>query len=266
MYINAEVMANFTTKATRNLPLLNNITAPLNALGLNFIYFVIFEGRLYYLIHNDLRFSIKFIEQTESGSIFCKENFTTCLDQDYVFTYWPNSPLDVTMSLYFEHNKWNGITATKIDSRCNQIELYGFFTERANTHIQNLWFMYKPLLLKFIQHFDKHKPHLLIPSLSCKQELLELAKGFNSYIPPSKYEQESQQMQQALHQMQTVFCEPLTKRESEVHFLYSKGADPKTIGRRFGISYRTVEKHIENIKSKSYTHYKTELLEHPIIY
>lgn len=42
----------------------------------------------------------------------------------------------------------------------------------------------------------------------------------------------------------------LTSREIDCYLLYAQGSRSKEIAKELGISYRTVEKHIENIKDK----------------
>ena len=255
-------------KALSTLPQFKEIIEPLKeCFNLSFGYMVVFKGGYYYTLVEDEKCLKDFVEHVDMGSIFCKEAAVDIGDDKYYFTLWPEKPSGTAMKMYFLHDQWHGITASKIDS--DFTELYWFTSTRDNNQIQSSLMSNKNILMKFIRYFNLHKELLLIPQTFVEQDLFKFRNGFDLSLNNTvqvNYFQNSEKFFAELrsksvpikNKSRQVFVSP---REIEILLLLSNGFTSKLIAQKLNISFRTVEHHIEHLKLKTNLSFKTDLID-----
>ena len=170
--------------------------------------------------------------------------------------------LDFLQDVRVEFNYDNGITIIK--KNLTYEEIYNFASASKNRHVLNLYLNQFDLLDRFLSFFrDKakkliedaiRKPIVTINTDSFNQvsqfdhQYLDLYEFFNdNTIQPDD---------KPLSQNSFRF----TKKESECLVHLIKGHSAKMIARDLNISYRTVEVHIDNLRKKTGSRNRVELL------
>ena len=255
-------------KIQQTLPLFKDITLNIRKLlNISFKYVRVFNNGSYYRIMENLDCLQKLITFVDRGRIFAERNITNSFDAEYRFTLWPKEPKQIAMDICYQYNIWNGITLSKISE--SYIDIYSFSggSDREDWH--KFFTRNKPLMLEFINYFNKHKENLHILENTSNQELFRFKQGFDSIIPESEYiKNESPIINNFINLLNTStfslngFKTPFkfSSRELEVLSLICHGYTAKLIAEKFNISVRTVECYVERIKNKTGLRYKTELI------
>lgn len=261
---------NAFNKINQTHELFKKIIAPLkNTLGLSFGYMIVYRDGHYYQLLEDLECLKKFVLNVETSSIFCARNVTNCFDKEFNFTLWPNDPISPAMGIYKQHNIWNGITVSKTTKQYT--ELYWFTREEVGPDWHKFFIRNKQFLLDFIKYFENCRKdmHILHNDFQL-QTLFKFKKDFDFNVLESQYvKEELQDINKAISQlsMSRLFMNKfkgevnLSPREIEVLSILCKGFIYKTISSKLNISVKTVQHHIEHIKSKTGLHSKEELID-----
>jgi hypothetical protein len=248
-YTNAVDYRPIVNGIIQTLPIFKGVVAPLRRCGLHFAYFRVFPCGCYYLLIDDIPFLITFIETIDRGYIFYGRNITGPYDYGYQTFQWPLKPLNKNMEIYYAHNKWNGVTICKTYK--NFVDCYGIMTDIADTQVYDLCLSNKGLILDCVRCFDSHKSLCNIPTIVDKTKLFCFRNGCDLSALTKPDAMNQQNLQLALVEMR-IGANDFTAQESLVYPPYSAGVPAKTIANQRDNSHRTIEKHIENIRSKMY--------------
>ena len=133
----------------------------------------------------------------------------------------------------------------------NYIEVAGFGISAENTFSakQNYFMLQKntPVLLAFKAHFITQAEALLN-----QQQEASICLGQEHVLQPISLPSTDEfcQLAEYLQEQKLATVNTLTCREQNCLALYARGYTAKEIGGMLKLSYRTVEKHIQNIKAK----------------
>lgn len=137
-------------------------------------------------------------------------------------------------------------------------DVYFFCTSLGNENIINFYLNEQHYIEKFKQFFHSHTKKLLkeaeqnrliIPADLVPQIDWKNNSPSSSELQPKKY---------TVHSNNNEIC--FTLKEAECLKYLSLGADNKSIARHMGISWRTVEFHLDSIKKKTGVNNKAEIL------
>ena len=233
----------------------------LNTQIYNFSYLKFYQNGSLINLTTDINWiDYRFNENIKYNILFESELENIQLDKPYMYL-WPNEIENKLLGALHHFGIWNG---------CNifipsafQIEVFSFATTVENTNIQSFYANNFNLLNSYIVYFkeristyiDDEEPEnkistdIIFPLLkSC--EIMQPNEHFSSWIKdkPAK-----------VHLDKNV-C--LTYKEIECYHYLSKGYSLKSIANRLGISPRTVETHINNVKLKTNCQNKDVLLKY----
>lgn len=161
--------------------------------------------------------------------------------------------------LYSEFNIWNFMFIYERFSTYGDFWFFG--TTRDNSQIINFYINNLNVLQHFILHFKSKAEHLydirdsskLISTKiqPLKENIIEEVdlQGFIKKIPHTKHYLNGKHRGKFL-----------SRREAECLFLFAQGRSMREIGEHMALSPRTIETHINNIKSKVDCHTKGELI------
>lgn len=177
------------------------------------------------------------------------------------FALWPtsfskNSPI---MSLLNDYNLWHGFQITY--RREEYCEMFSFTFNKQSDDKSSFYIQNIPILLKFISFFK-----------SQAIDLIECNNKSNLAIFPEKFSTEfidnNNSYQFLLDINKSLILKDtfgnsinLTHRESECLKIFVKNRTSKEIALTLGISPRTAELHIQNIKRKLGINYKSQLVD-----
>ncbi len=152
--------------------------------------------------------------------------------------------------LYFVHRKRN------------YYRVCGFGTQKQNHHILNFYISASQYLERFIPYFEENadhligsyqnKNHILLPiynMLPDSSPILDKIDAFNFELDECDRKK-----------MNSVLCK-LSNREEECLRLIAQGHTMKSTAIKLGISHRTVEQHLRNLKDKLGFNTKSQLVE-----
>ena len=254
-------MRNALDISKQDQELFSKIISPLSCFtNMSFGYMKVFIDGYYYSIIDNSKCLKDFVINVSSSSIFCERNITDYHDNEYHFTLWPKAPTTTAMEIYFNHDFWDGITISKINKQ--YAELYWFTGKKTGTNIQKFCMKNKHILLKFIDHFNSNKQFLTLPN--SKNDLFKFGHGFNFNIPASERINDRHAIIEFLgklgSQKNCNFRKNLSHREIEVLAIIAQGFTSKIAAQKLNISVKTVQNHIEHIKQKTNTHFKSDLI------
>ena len=144
-----------------------------------------------------------------------------------------------------------------INHNVNNLEGYLFSKKGVGAEITLDFYSKLDLLHSFISYF-KRETHVIVEAMmgekfSLKQEKGEDFLKVNPTLPLANTNPEIQKFLQLVM--------PLSLREQECLKLFKQGKSAQATGAILGLSQRTVEHYIDNIKNKLNCHSKWELLE-----
>lgn len=167
-------------------------------------------------------------------------------------------------SLIFEEKQFNIFDRFLITStHKNYVDTYFFAVQKPHTGIINFYYNHIDLLRKFIDYFE------------CKSEKLFKKADYNRIIKPSFLldtysvnpmlfqinDQKKKSFLKLIGGRDNSVYQKLTLREKECIENIAHGKTAKDIARIINISYRTVEKHLENAKIKLGLFSKNQLVD-----
>lgn len=140
------------------------------------------------------------------------------------------------------------------------IEGYGFATDMPNIVFEMLCLNELPLFKVFLRRFQEEFNPLLT---KMNENMVEIASviGPSFYIKKPLIHFPSIDKQKILKQFNLADLLTLSKREKEVLFHTSRGLVAAEISSQLGLSKRTVEHYIENIKNKLSCYSKSDLIQ-----
>lgn len=194
------------------------------------------------------------------GLAFSQAVFDTPLYQ-ITFFLWPKERGDSILDALWHFDIWNGITAYYKTGE--YIESFAFAGYRNDTQLHNYFINNLALLEKYIDHFKEKAAELIKPD---DNKMAKFQNTINICLKPilcsAVEKSEFCFLDNNTHRMLDSCGSPvkLSRREAECLVLLSKGHTAKSIAIHLNISFRTVEAYIHNIKSKTKTNCKAELL------
>ena len=234
------------------MPKLKSIYNPIIKLNIKtFAYFKFFNNGRYLYLCNDLnwvKFCLFNVHNNEGTSLV--HEISNVKKDDYHCFLWPIQKIDYLMSALYDFNIWNGLSIFKKTG--DIIELWGFAADRQTENMQNFYIENIELLKSFAASFTLRTSDLIVSTNSN----LAIYKDFKPLTNIDDYDRREID---AFIKATPIDKSPLITEKGEVfvskkelqciNFLVN-GKIPKQIASTLGISTRTVEKHLENIKHK----------------
>ena len=231
------------------------ITKPLEALGIiGFYYIRLYEDGSFLDLSARPDWSLLYFQKLFAGQY----PLSALSDHIYIengvnlWTLNADNPIWQDGIAHFGYG--NGITLC--EQRQGFKELYSFYARADNTHINDFYLRHLDFLEKFKKMFVEKG-----------QRLIRQADQYRFILPERYHTPENpttalpKSLQHIFNQEDQECLETPTPREIECLSLFSKGFSSKEIGGLLGISQRTVENYIANLKSKWHCNKITELLQ-----
>jgi DNA-binding CsgD family transcriptional regulator len=235
-----------------------------------FAYCKMFYNNKYFFISSDPKITDDFVSNTSSN--FAQSFKTMQPQKGYRTITWPRDPNSlVTYQAYLseckKNNYWNGITFFRRGK--DHVELFSFASEIQNTLASNFYGDNTKILLAFVQYWlNKNTTNSILDKPT---PLATFVNGVD-FSNLDKMELEIIAERDKLKQFldltrqggtniytKTGFAH-ITAREMECLDLLSQCNTVKEVARSLNISSRTVEGHVNNIRSKGGLLYKSDLI------
>ncbi len=249
--------------ALHSVPRMREISEPLRkCLGINsFGYMRTYNDCSYLsLLDGYEDYSKKFFESIPKSDPHFIEAIQTAPYGEASFALWPTMPKVLTpiLSLLDAYSLWHGFQITY--RREDYCEMFSFTFDkqagdRSAFYMQNI-----PILLKFINYFKAQA----IDLIDCHKSSLALfpERFDTNFIDNNKLQQFLSDIDKSLVLKDlNGNIAHLTHRESECLKAFANNKTCKEVAQLFGISPRTVELHIHNIKQKLGINYKNQLID-----
>ena len=247
-----------------------SICEPLEHLGITtFGYHRIFHDGTYISFSNNLSWKKFYFEHVQQKPILWTEcNFISKPKHqfDFISYLWPDTPKSLIGEYLLQRNIWNGFQFIKFSP--DYFELWAVASTIENTKIKDFYLRHRDIILKFIHHFNARAADLIEVSKNDSHKLARYKYPVN-YPDLSYLEDEEQSINRFLHAFnvksaQTVYAPSgicsLSTREVECLNLIARGHSVKQVASELLISPRTAESHINNIKLKTGTYFRTDLV------
>ncbi len=177
---------------------------------------------------------------------------------------WSSIKSNDMFKLMYEHDIWNGITLyARYDV---YFEVYGFSSSRNNDKILEFYSNNLKILKEFISYFkEQFHEELLVAEKQVFMTLPTLEIRKYEFYTSSNIIQGNLDDSNILFPVKKYYSRKnnkvyLTKREFEILSKFSNGLSMKEIAIEINVKPRTVEQNLNNIKLKSNTHFKSELI------
>jgi DNA-binding CsgD family transcriptional regulator len=230
-----------------------------------FGYLKIFYNNKYLYLASDPLMIDLYVNNVKETIVFCDR--ALAMQNNYIVLLWPKSCEHYSMEFYKNSNHWNGITLLKKNK--DFIELYWFTSEIHNTHASDFYMKNNRLLIAFIRHWDaKNQKRMSLDNPS-------LLATFSDGVDFSNIDKVELDMKKEESRLKE-FLEKITPKNTSIHTqageayitareleclrLFSKGNTSKEAARILNVSPRTIEGHINNIRSKAGFLYKSDLI------
>ena len=222
-----------------------------------FGYMKVFDNGEYLSLTNDLKWQeFAFNNIVENSKVF-QSAANQVEENNYTKFIWPNKLLDSTFEALYSFNIWNGLTAFK--RKENYVESWAFTSNRNNSKIQEFFIQEFATLEYFINYFNivakdiistddkKRMASFIIPKVQVESPYKHLTDSFIRSLRIDRF-----------HYSKSDY---LTPKEFLCLSHMSTGKTTKEIARDMGISYRTVESHIQDVKLKTSINCRSGLLD-----
>jgi DNA-binding CsgD family transcriptional regulator len=218
-------------------------------------YFRFFQNGKYLYLCNDLKwveFCLKEIHNNESTSL--GKEIGEVGENDYHCYLWPTENKDFLLNALYENNIWNGLSLFK-KLNDDSIELWGFAAEVNNSnmkhfYIENLNSLKEITKLCKLQNNDIFNLY--------KNEDLAIYKnhiGYASSEDSIKKHRLKKFLEETNYKKYPMIVNGeeifLAKREKECMELLAMGKSAKEVAVDMLLSYRSVEKYVDNIRKKT---------------
>lgn len=221
----------------------------------SFVYGRMFFDNRYLCLGTDPTMLDEFVGLKRPKAIFYDK--TSSIHNGYITVLWPSSPTNPTMEIYHKRNHWNGVSIFKQTK--DYTEGFAFTSDIHNSSAGNYFLKNNKMLIAFAQYWlDNNREKL---KLDAPEALATINEGIN-FSNLNKVElsikNEQDRVKGFLNQilakgwyLNTKTGQAyITPRELECLHLLAKGNTGKEVSNSLGISPRTVEGHINNIRSK----------------
>ena len=222
------------------------------------------DGKIFYVCSNKewLQFSLENkMFDDEEHIRFC----SIAKAYNYRYALWNTLKLEDTklLSQYFQHDVWNGLTINENEE--GSFNTYSFATTRNNITLNNFFlnnlYLFDHFIIYFkqkIKHiFDKNIKNLAFAA-SALRDINDLDKIGESNDKINAFLEQTALKNFEITVDNKVIC--LTKRELECLHILSTGKTSKEAANKLELSQRTVESHVNSIKSKTGFVFKNELI------
>lgn len=237
---------------------LNNLSVPIENYGIKFLTFrrIYNDGKMLHFSNNlswlEHSFKCHFWQSTSSIQRIKKIK----IDSQYAHI-WNSSDTDYVYQAMYEYNLCNGLTI--YDKRAKYVDLWAFATDRNNTEIFDLYINDLHIIKQFILYLHDKGYSLFFPKNS--QLFIKNDKIINlSEEPGIALQQNKEIFDIKRYYYDENYDNYLTKKEFSCLYLISNGKSYKEISKILNVSIRTVETHINSIKTKTGNHFKNNLL------
>ena len=231
-----------------------------------FGYMKILPDNKFFYFSSDPEMIDDYVKYVQDTIIFY--NQTLSIQSGYYVITWPElQTMHYSMELYKKHNHYNGVTLLKKNN--DSIEMHWFTSDNQTTLDKCLYTKNSKILTAFVQHWlDKNKTILNFSSP-------KILATFNGSVDLSNIEKmelevsdEKSKLKQFLEIIRsggtTIHTQTanahITPRELECLSLLVKGNTAKEAANLLNLSIRTIEGHINNIRSKVGFLYKSDLI------
>lgn len=232
-------------------------------LGLTtFGYKRVYDTGEYLFISTNLRWSQYHYQHIHNHGTFFEQAMKAAHINQSHKTLWPPASQDHFLQSLNHFGMWHGINFYK--KQANYLELWTFSTSQENGNISSLYLNTLPYFEEFIRHFTLKAREIIDTHDPCRLAKIEFIKEPSS-VPLSGASNLSDIISQI--KIPKVLVEgsqgivALTARESDCTKLLSLGKSLKEIAHILGLSPRTVEFHINQVKRKTGCHSKSKLLQ-----
>lgn len=245
---------------------LKEICMPLSYLDITYFgYMKIFNNGSFFKLTNNLNFQKDyFFHDGGFGGIF-SNIYSNTKNTTYFLT--PNDPeslrKDHVIELAKYHNIWDTFNIYKNINGC--VHGYFFGTATPSSALSHKYFNNILLLERFISYFDEQAKDLIDTTdhkkLGCFDHKFNFGKISDEKILNEKIESflKKTYLPRLFSKNKNEFIQ-LTKREAECLHYLSYGKTMKEIGRILGLTPKTIEFYLRNIKEKSGYKSREELL------
>lgn len=237
---------------------LNKLADPIKNYGIKFLTFrrLYNNGRMLHFSNDvswlDYSFNHQLWQSTSSIDRIDKVN----IDNQYAHI-WKSSKIDHVYEAMYEHNLWNGLTI--YDKRTEYVDLWAFATDRNNTEIFDLYINELHIIKQFILYLHDKAHTLFFPDNI--NVFIKTSKTINLTEVQSFSLQNTEVFDIERYYYDNDRTKYLTKKEFICLYFVSNGKSYKEISDILKISPRTVETHINSIKIKTGSHFKSNLLQ-----
>ncbi len=267
-----EDLKNALSYAISKVNLVREITGPLNQyFGIsNFGYLkIIYKSYDYFYLCNDQNLLTDYIQNVKDTVIFCKEIMPCSIENNkFHHVTWPDFPSHYSMEIYIKHGYWNGLTFMRYNE--DSVELWWFASQKDNLNIHSFYKRNIGILEKFIHYFNAQIGSVL--DLKDPQYLSRYIHGVDDInilkcnTSDIAEQLKIKQFLDAIHQQSLKIntsngIVQLTPREIECLKALSEGNTAKDIGKLLNISNRSIEKYFENIKTKTGSGFRKDLID-----
>ena len=230
-----------------------------------FGYLKMFFDNKYFYVSSDTEMIDAYVKCVTSTAVFYGK--TISANNGYLVLPWPKSPAHLWMDVYAKHEYYNGLTILHRNNNC--IDLFWFSSKGDNNPAYDFYVSNGNVFLVFMQHWlgkNKKKSGLDAPKVLATFVDGADFSNIDKIELDKKAEEEHVKKFLKLIRLNGVDIHTLkgdvylTRRESECLRLLSKGNTSKEVSSLLDISCRTVEEHVNNIRSKTGYLYKSDLV------
>jgi len=231
-----------------------------------FLYRKIYEdGNVLYIL-NDLKFAkIRFEHHCDATPYYKDEITKTPLHKSTLFIMSDRpDPKDKRFCALYDYGVWNIAQIYKRQEK--HIEVFGFGAPRDHTSINNLYLNHSNILEHFAHYFTEQCHDLLNPKKESKY-LVKLPEIIPNYKAGSEYSDNLYSRANDLSsqtKLKRYYIDKdkyFTRREVDCLNQIIQGKTMKESARSLGVSSRTVESYIKNMKFKFGCNKKSQLID-----
>lgn len=186
------------------------------------------------------------------------------VDPEYLFLSAPNDPISTMQHIFIRHKQWHGCAFFRYHQ--GYTDNYIFNVTADNHEFRDAHVYAQQALYMFVKHFERN--FLPRVNFSNQDMWLELPKGViipsEDIATKKRKEQVSNLMKELRQEAMPVHADgifaSLSPRETTCMKYLTMGLTAKGIAQEMGLSFRTVEYYIQNIKDKTGIRYKNDLI------
>ncbi|MBX9786967.1 MAG: LuxR family transcriptional regulator [Alphaproteobacteria bacterium] len=217
-----------------------------NNYGINYFYHIkIIKNFSFFICSN-----LEYLKHAFANELFASryptfQNIVSNLEKKEVRKFlWTGNPPDKPHECIYDFGIWNGYTF--YERLEDGLEAWGFGADKNNTNIVNFYINNEYNLMDYIFHLkDKYKNLFDISTVPC---LIPSNLTFSNDFPNIASKESLPKKEIKKYYLTSDLS--LSKRQAECIIASIKGQSAKEIARGLNLSPRSVEKYLENLKSK----------------